>query len=89
MVSRLRTSPFESSFLFALVVQVGLDFLTAEDGLKTLETLDLAQFATLVQGLSPSTPNTVDGYLKRLGSVTIGAGKIGGSEHVRVAVTGN
>jgi hypothetical protein len=58
-------------------------------GIQPVAYVDLARFATLVQGVSPSTPNAVDTYLKRLGSVAIGAGKIGGSEHVRVAVTGS
>jgi len=58
-------------------------------GIQPVAYVDLARVATLVQSASPSTPSTVDGYLKRLGSVAIGAGKIGGSEHVRVAVTGS
>ncbi len=58
-------------------------------GIQPVAYVDLARFATLVQGVSPSTPNAVDGYLKRLGSVAIGAGKISGSEHVRVAVRGS
>jgi len=58
-------------------------------GIQPVAYVDLARFATLVQGVSPSTPSAVDGYLKRLGSVAIGAGKISGSEHVRVAVTGS
>ncbi len=58
-------------------------------GIQPVAYVDLARFATLVQSVSPSTPSAVDGYLKRLGSVAIGAGKIGGSEHVRVAVTGS
>jgi hypothetical protein len=57
------------------------------DGIKPSIYVDLGGLATLAK--STGSKSSVLGYVQRLGSLAVGTGKIGGAEHVRVALTGS